>query len=291
MKNLSAAGWLAAVLTGLLGLAGPGRLPVAAHARDEEPDGEELKQKREARLRTMHEQVKSVSVESKSDAGWEAADLHDEPLFRYADVPRAILDASLWCWGAKGRPVALTKLEMVGPHDNFGAEWQYCMASLAEQPIHVMWSDGPPFTAAKAGVAWLPISDAPEIHDKPPARLRQMKELAKRFSATILIDGKESLKQEMRQLTSPIHRYADAERGLTDGTIFGFSTNGTNPDVLLIIEAASKKNLTPQWRFAVVGMTWSEYRVRLDEAEVYRMPFPPPRDTWDARHVPRADER
>jgi hypothetical protein len=59
--------------------------------------------------------------------------------------------------------------------------------------------------------------------------------------------------------------------------------------VLLVIEAASPKNSPAQWRFAVVGMTWAEYRVRLDATEVFRMPFPPPRETWDVRHVLRRD--
>jgi hypothetical protein len=153
----------------------------------------------------------------------------------------------------------------------------------------VTWPDQPPFKTKKTGVVWQPISKAPEIHDKPQARLRQIKELAQRFAATILIDGKENLKQEMRQLTSPIHRYSDPIAGTTDGAIIGFSTNGTNPDVLLVIEAASKKNSRAQWRFAVVGMTWAEYRVRLDDVELIRVPFPPPRDTWDERHVPRSD--
>lgn len=289
MRVLSAAGRLSTTLVVLLCLLTTGHFPIPVNADDEPAGKEDLKEQREARLRTMHEQVQSVSVKSSSNAGWEVADLHQEPLFRYADVPRSILEGSLWCWGKTGRPVALTKLEMVAKHGNFGPEWQYCIASLAEQPIQVTWPDSKPFTASKAGVAWQPISDAPEVSDKPATRLRQMKELIKRYSATILIDGQERLKQEMRQLTSPIHRYADPDAGLTDGTIFGFSTNGTNPDVLLLIEAASKKYSPSQWRFAVVGMTWAEYRVRLDVTEVVRIPFPPPRETWDVRHVPRSD--
>ena len=160
MRVLSGAGWVPVLVAGRLWLSGSGHIPAPVNANDGQPGAQELKKQREARLRTMHEQVKSVSVKSQSNARWVEADLHDEPLFRYADVSRGILEASLWCWGGTGRPVALTKLEMVGPRDNFGPGWQYCIASLAEQPIQVTWPNYPPFTASKTGVSWQPVSEA-----------------------------------------------------------------------------------------------------------------------------------
>jgi hypothetical protein len=260
-----------------------------ARAEEEQPNAAQLKQQREARLRAMHKQVDTVAVKSGSGNEGQPASLHPEPLFRYADVPRGIIEASLWCWGAKGRPVALTKLEMVAPRDNVVGHWQYCIASLAEQPLVVTWPTRPQFLATKAGVDFRPIPDAPLPDDKPAGRLRQMKDLVKRFSATIFVDGKQDLKQEMRQLASPIHRYSDVDSGLTDGSIFGFSTNGTNPDVLLLIEAVAAGQQPSQWKFAVVGLTYAEFHVRISETEVYQMPFPPRMDTWTIRILPRTD--
>ena len=262
-------------------------LPLQA---EEEPSKEAaLKQQREARLRAMREQLESVAVKRQSENGWKEVELNAEPMFRYSDAPRGILEASLWCWGGPGRPAALTKLEMVAPRENLGGEWQYCIASLAEKSLLVTWPNRPQFLSSKAGVEWRAIPGAPEPDEKPAGRLRQMKALIKQFSATILVDGKDNLKQEMRQLASPIHRYADADAGLTDGAIFGFSTNGTNPDVLLLIEAASDGKASPQWKYGVVGMTFAEVHVRLGETEVFSMPFPPPRETWTVRHIPRTD--
>src|SRR4029077_17863803 len=112
----------------------------------------QLKLLREARLRAMHQQVDSVAVKLESEIAGKAASLHPEPLIRYADVPRGIVEASLWCWGGKGRPVALTKLEMIASQEKIGAHWQYCIASLAEQPLVVTWPTRPQFQASKAGV-------------------------------------------------------------------------------------------------------------------------------------------
>ena len=261
---------------------------VRALGSDEgKPDEAALKEQREARLSAMRAQVETVVVRRQMDDDWTAVELSPEPLFRYADVPRGILDASLWCWGAKGRPVALTKLEMVKASANVAAQWQYCAASLAERPVWIAWPTRPRFVSSKAGLELHTILESPQPGDKPATRLRQMKDLVKRFSATIFIDGKEALKQEMRQLASPIHRYADDATGLVDGAIFGFSTNGTNPDVLLLIEARSAKEAPPQWQYGIVGMTYAEAHVRLDRTEVFEVPFPPQFDTWALWHVPR----
>lgn len=289
MRRISASPWVFIFLAATVGSSVPDQKAALGMADDERTDNARIKREREARLREMHGEVETVAVKSQSETGWVAADLHGDPVFRYADIPRGILDASLWCWGGQGRPIALCKLEMIAAHDGAGPQWQYCVVSLCEGQVLVTWPDLPRFLATKSGVGFRSIPEVPPPNDKPAGRLRQMKEFFKRFSATILVDGKASLKQEMRQLASPIHRYADTAAGLTDGAIFAFSTNGTNPDVLFLLEATSVQGMPPQWKYAVVGMTYAEFSVRLDQAEIFKMPFPPPFDTWALRHRPRND--
>ena len=125
--------------------------------------------------------------------------------------------------------------------------------------------------------------------DKPAARLRQMKEQIARFTVTIHVDGKEKLKQEMRLLPSPIHRYADENAGLRDGVIFGLTTNGTNPDMLIVIELRTDTKRLPVWQYDVVKMTDSEVHVRLDDAEAWSSPVAAPLDTWFYFDTPRHD--
>jgi hypothetical protein len=45
----------------------------------------------------------------------------------------------------------------------------------------------------------------------------------------------------------------------------------------------------PLWKYSVVGMTYAEFHVRLDQAEVFKTSFPPAFDTWAVRHAPRSD--
>jgi hypothetical protein len=114
-----------------------------------------------------------------------------------------------------------------------------------------------------------------------------MKELFARFSATVLVDGNESLRQEMRRLSTPIYRYDDERAGLKDGVIFGLTTNGTNPDILIVIELRRAQS-DFVWKYGIVKMTYSDVRLRLDDSEVWSSPISAPKDTWTYFQSPRS---
>jgi hypothetical protein len=59
----------------------------------------------------------------------------------------------------------------------------------------------------------------------------------------------------MRLLTSPLHQYASPKQNVVDGAVFGLTSNGTNPDALLLIEALADPETDAMWRYAVVGLT------------------------------------
>src|SRR5262249_55243433 len=116
-------------------------------------------------------------------------------------------------------------------------------------------------------------------------RLRQMKELFRRFSATARDDLLRT-SDELRPLARPLHEYSAAKQGVIQGALCGFAANGTNPDVIVALEAvrpAEGKDALKSWRYGVVSMTSSGVSVRLDKAEVFTWPYvnkPGDRDTW-----------
>ena len=218
----------------------------------------------------------------------EAAPLRAEPLFRYSDQPRGFVDATLWGWGSKGRPLVLSKAEM-GITPGRQPFWQFCVASLADGPLEIKLVSGRRFVVKKPGLVLRPLENAPEPAEKPAERLRQMKALIARFTGTIHVDGKDSLKQEMRLLPSPMHRYADRESGLRDGVIFALTTNGTNPDMLILIELRGEKGAEPAWHYGIVKMTYAEVHIRLDKSEVWKSPVSEPLETWTYFSIPREE--
>jgi hypothetical protein len=243
------------------------------------------KTQRDARLSIMRERVQGFEVERVSAGKREQVALWKTPVFRYDDQPRGFVDATLWRWGSKGRPVALLKVEDTASGGT--PYWQFCVASLADGPINISLPNGGRLAADAAGTTLHPLENAPAPGETFAGRLRQMKELVSRFAGTIHVDGKVSLKQEMRRLTSPIHRYSDEATGLVDGVIFGLTTNGTNPDMLVLIELREEREKSPRWDYGVVKMTAAEVHIRLDSAEVYSSPISEPMRTWTYFQMPQ----
>ena len=209
------------------------------------------------------------------------ATVHQTPLMKYTDVPRGIEMATLWIWQDDGRPVALGKVEAYRRKE--GSKWLYCFASASADLVDSTWPDGRRFQARNPGVQWAAL-DGPVPQDTTAGRLRQMKELFQRFSAAARDDALKTT-DELRPLARPLHEYASAKQGVSQGILCGFAANGTNPDVLIALEAvrAADNDRPKSWRYGVIGMTASGISVKLDKAEVFTRPYaksPADFDTW-----------
>ena len=99
-----------------------------------------------------------------------------------------------------------------------------------------------------------------------------------RFKATIHVLSLDS-QEEMRLLGTPIHRYGDTDSMLQDGMIFGLTTDGTNPDMLILIELRRDKEARREWYYGIVKMTADEVHVRLDDSEIWSSPHAAPLET------------
>lgn len=241
---------------------------------------------RAERLQEMRAKVAQFSLARSKTGDDKSIHLRPDPIFRYSDQPRGFLDATLWAWetaGGSGRPVAIAKVELA-IDETKTPFWQFCIASLADEPITADFAKVRRLNAAKPGFDLRPVPKAPQPADKPASRARQMKEIVTRFAATIdakHLDKDELVKQEMRLLPSPIHRYADELNSLQDGMIFGLTTNGTNPDMLLVIELRGTELAASVWKYGVVKMTDADVHVRLDSKEVWVSLLTEPRETWE----------
>lgn len=108
-----------------------------------------------------------------------------------------------------------------------------------------------------------PSADVPSPQS-PTQRLRQMRGLAERFSGHSV--DKEKQKYQLRLLPKPLYRY---ESKVGDGAIFAMvSDNGTDPEVLLIIEA-DRLGPEGQWRYGVARYSDHNLFVSLDGAQVW----------------------
>jgi len=193
-------------------------------------------------------------------------DVVPEALWRYTQPGQQ--EGSLWACGRTGRPVALVGMEFYPPEDG-GAWGSYEFVSLSSGPVTAAGEGDWKWSPKEPGAEFKPLPDGPAPAEDVAGRLGQMKELLRRFTATRkpLLLGK-----ELVLLEAPVHRYADAERGLLDGAVFVFAS-GTDPEVILLLELRrADKASPPQWQYTLARMSAAECWVNLDGTKVWRRP-------------------
>ena len=73
---------------------------------------------------------------------------------------------------------------------------------------------------------------------------------------------------ELRLLAQPVLRYADSTNPVLDGAVFVFA-HGTNPEVLLLIEAIGDDAATAKWHYSFARSGSAEMHVELDGKQVW----------------------
>jgi hypothetical protein len=189
------------------------------------------------------------------------------PLLRWDNQIVREDDAALFLWVRDKRPVCAAQLFLQGD------VWHHEFQSLTDQRFRALWRDGKAWTWSpqRSGIAFQ-RADLDPPSAKAPLRLRQMRSFAEQFTATTDpsgVSGAQSGSRDLHQLrllTSPVYRYADDQK-LLDGAIFVFA-QGTNPEVLLLIEAV-KDDAGGHWQFAFAPMTSFAAEVKQDNQSVW----------------------
>src|SRR5262245_49958623 len=216
----------------------------------EEPDGVPAAQ-RAAQLTQAKRILDALRVYPTTDREGAPATRIGEPVLRYTDSTRQTTDSTLWIVGKTGRPTAIVAVEHY-PQGPDMKRWLFEVASLSDARIAVEYGRNIDWTANKPGLELARLEGAPAPAGQPAARLTQIKQLQRRFTAheKANIEGR----IELRPLAQPLHRYQDSDAGILDGAIVSFA-NGTNPEVLLILEAQKTEKGDAEWHFALVQLT------------------------------------
>lgn len=217
----------------------------------------------------MRGHASSLAVKVEIAGALVAAEIIDIPLLHYNNPAGETLDATVWAWGRHGRPVALASISQEMSDSNI-EKWSCELVSLADTAVLLTASPGWKWAPAVSGIEWKPVADAPAAGDTPVIRARQMKEFARRFSATgIYRDGIDV--GELRLIDRPLHRFADPEQGLVDGAFYAFA-GGTNPEVLLIVECRKDGSGNSTWYQGFARMGAGRLIARFGDAVVWERP-------------------
>ena len=237
--------------------------PAAAGQKQGEPSS-----RRAERLMAMQKIAADMTVDAFEDGRQHQVDIVEGARFRFSSQVTPCYDATVWIWGRSGRPAALLTLSA----ERFGRDrpsyWAYELTSISPLELSVSSPDGWRWTPDAAGLSFSPVPDAPLPADKARVRQRQMKDIARRFDAYgVAGNGR----YELRVLPTPIHTYSDAAAGVLDGALF-FVAGGTDPEVLLAIEAATSAGMPPEFNFTINRVSSNELHARLEGKEIWTSP-------------------
>ncbi len=189
-----------------------------------------------------------------------------EPVLHRAQEVQGSSKGSVFVWvEPSGRPAAICDVFVADREGRFSLynEWH----SLSESPLRAESPNGVLFDAAGPALEWKPIPNALAPADTPPARDRQARRLAERFSADLVDRKKERF--HLRLLTTPLYRHDTIDSPLSrGGALFAFCQQ-TDPELLLLIEAR-KSGAGYRWEYAVAGFSDMDLYLRLDGREVWR---------------------
>lgn len=264
-------------LAGLLAVALSARVVTLASAAENAPESNGLNPETRkavvAEMKRILEQTKLTEVGAQPTV----AELVPQPVLNWDDVPRGHHYGTLWVWGATGRPAAIVEMYTV----NFAREidrWPgNVLHSLSTRPLQAEADFRWDWAPEQPGFTPQPLAGAPVPAATRTACLLQMRALAKRFSAQQTWQGDRAV---LRLLPTPVWQYESAGDRVFAGGLFVFSHGGTNPEVVLVLEALQDDPMN-RWQYGCVRLGHAQMSVAFDDQEVWNVP------TYDAIN-PRA---
>ena len=212
----------------------------------------------------------SIGTKTKSKCA-----LLPRPLLYWTNPVNKEVYGSVYLWTHKGRPAALGSLyRFYSPKKSFSIELQ----SLSEQRL-LMQKAGSLVWQPSRGLRFAEFPDSSKPSSTSSGRRIQVKKLAKRF---VVDQIKRDLQvTRLRLLSKPLYVYPKSDD--IEGSLFSIG-EGTNPEVLLIIEARKHEDQL-RWEYAIGRLSTEGLRVKLDDKVVWEVsqfqkPFNRPKEPY-----------
>jgi hypothetical protein len=196
------------------------------------------------------------------------ADFVPEPVYRWTNPSRANgQSGAIFVWTYEGRPVAVGGV-FSNPDGVNRRVIMHEFHAIGPHQLFPHFKDGQEQWSPTAAVPLIPLPDGPALEPAGPRRTRQMREVARQFSAHTVDDVE--VRWQLRLLSRPLYHYEAAASGVVEGEVFAFiSDAGTDPEILLFLEAV-KEGDRVSWRYRTVRLSISSLYVQHKGKEVWR---------------------
>jgi hypothetical protein len=191
--------------------------------------------------------------------------LSEKPLLRYGDPVTMVPDGSVYVWTSEIRPEAIVCI-WFHPNGTKYHEFQ----SLSRTKVIASRNGRRRWYPTEPGVVSKAFFESPPPAKTALSRIAQMRRLARQFTASV--NDKKYGRQQLRLMSKPLYRYGKASSQVSDGALFAFA-KGTNPEILLLIEAERIENGGYAWRYSPARMSSRECELRQDDKVIWEQPF------------------
>jgi hypothetical protein len=205
--------------------------------------------------------MEEIRITSTAGEAPEPLAFKPDPLLRYNDVTRGILDSCLFRVGTEGRPVALVSAELYG-REGTRFLLNHEFVALLDPKIQ-MERDAFVWKPPTGNLSFHEFEDADPPAETPRLRLVQMRRLADRFTAKEVVGNSTII---LRRMAAPLDRYQPSDAPNADGAFFAF-TWGVNPEALLFIETDGRK-----WSYGWAPLSSAPLEAKLGDAIVWELP-------------------
>ncbi len=199
-------------------------------------------------------------------------ELKKEPVFEWSNPDRGgHQQGVVFVWLRDGRPAALASIWSEperGPYRRLsGRQVFHELHALDREKLLVSRPNALNEWKPQVGLERKELPDAGIPAPTAGARLLQMRRLAQEFTGhEIDVEGR---RWELRLLPAPLYRYTSAKSDVVDGALFTLvSTAGTDPEVLLLIEAR-KEDDKLRWEFACGRFSDRNLHLKRKDKEVW----------------------
>jgi hypothetical protein len=231
----------------------------ALRAADEPGKDKEDEARRQEQLKNLKRSAAQHTVYPAGDRK-RPFKLREDSLLRFSNPLTGCKDGAYYIWVDRGRPQAIVKVYTYD-YECYFHEWQSLAESaiVAEREGKSVWYPNDP------GLTFRELAGAPRPAESAAERLRQMKALAGKFSATYT-DNIKPL--ELRLLIQPVFRFETGkDQSEPDGAVFAFA-NGTNPMAILLLEARQVGE-SRKWHYAFAKTGTGAVAAQYDAKEIF----------------------
>jgi len=238
-------------------------------AKKDTPDKGTAAEPDERYRREAERVVGGIEVQVLGDDKWAEVERIEKPLLYYGDATRENDRGSVWGWGRTGRPVAVMELYQ---NTAYRTRWVYAICNTSGKKLRARRGGEPWWGENDSASELKDVPAAPAPPTDPAQRQRQLKLLAQKFTGHQFWDPDNS-RYELRRLDRPLHTYRDEAGGVLDGSLYTLA-NGTNPEILLFVEARADPESGGKavWRYAVGRLAHAELHMEYDGKEVFNAP-------------------